>query len=44
MTNSYTDMIIYIDNIINLELTTYFVITIYLTWKGANKLWKRILD
>jgi hypothetical protein len=44
MTNSYLDMIIYIDEIINIELTSSLLLTIWLVWKGATKLWKRILD
>jgi hypothetical protein len=43
MTNSYLDMLNYIDNILDLSMTTNFLLSIWLIWKGATILWKRIL-
>jgi hypothetical protein len=43
MTNSYLEMLTYIDNIIDIHLTASFTLTIWLVWKGASQLWKTIL-
>jgi hypothetical protein len=41
--NSYIDMIQYIDNIIDLSMTTNLLLTIWLVVKGVTTVWKRIL-
>jgi hypothetical protein len=43
MTNSYLEMLYYIDNIIDLSMTTNFLLTIWLVVKGVTIAWKRIL-
>jgi hypothetical protein len=43
MTNSYLDMLNYIDNIIDLSMTTNLLLTIWLVVKGVSIVWKRIL-
>jgi hypothetical protein len=42
MTNSYLDMLIYVDEIINIELTSSFLLTIWLIKKGVQVLWNKL--
>jgi len=41
--NSYLEMLIYIDDIIDLSMTTNLLLTIWLVVKGVSIAWHKIL-
>ncbi len=41
--NSYLEMLIYIDDIIDLSMTTNLLLTIWLVVKGVSIAWNKIL-